>query len=383
MMTDFYQTWITTSFFDIMKRKQKDSSAYIQRERKKESQLIMLISLVNNKKIKIKILITYLMGFIHSIFSVFKAFTFSAIFNAMFDGNMPKTFQSILLHFIVYVIMLFFYNLYLYYRKKVEYMILEIKREQAFKQLNAISSIKIEDFVYTFNMFESEYMENRFSFVKNVFSFIITIYSLVYIHYSLGLVAAINILIVLVAPKMIHISLKKLNENSLNQLNLFTKFYTNLSDGLFEIKNFQLFQKMHDQLKKYSTKYEESRYNLANGKLNMIMSTSFISSIYDNITLLIAFYLAYRGAIQLGSVIAILDLNNRIINYSQTFTQLQSSLKASLAYKEKIQEIIRSDSEKKEIIHVGQSIELNDISLKYVDKEIFHCLNLKFEIHGI
>lgn len=134
--------------------------------------------------------------------------------------------------------------------------------------------------------------------------------------------------------------------------------------------------------KAYGKYYQK---NLANERIkNYIESlTSFLQFISPAILLFVGIYLANRGYISIGAIIAIYSLGNTFFGLSVSVLNMWNSFINSSVIFDRLVDIIRYDEEDEntqgEVKRLNGNIELKNVCFKYTkdSMEILHSINLK------
>ncbi|MDU2201964.1 MAG: ABC transporter ATP-binding protein [Anaerococcus hydrogenalis] len=258
---------------------------------------------------------------------------------------------------------------------------INLKNELFKKDLKNSGEINIAN--YTTNI-ENVYT-NRFMVKINVINLTLTMFfaviSIVYIKYKLLPISIIGASLPLLIPPLIFG--KNIQEKS-RKFNEFYDFYQKYIGKKLDQKNEYLRYKVEDKLieekSRIEYKHEKNRKDLKNITTFSNISSQSLGSISYILIFIFGGLLAFKGEIEVGSIISIVQLMNYIVDPVIALSSLISMYNESKPIYENIKNILNQKESKKKSLDLSYPIDLfvKNISFSYENKKIIDDFNFDF-----
>lgn len=255
-----------------------------------------------------------------------------------------------------------------------------LKNELFKKDLENTGEINIAN--YTTNI-ENIYA-NRFMVKINTINLALTMFfaviSIIYINYKLLPVAVIGASLPLLIPLFLG---KKIQRKS-QKFNEFYDFYQKYIGKKLEQKNEYLRYKVEDKLIEEKSKiefdHEKNRKDLKNINNFSNISSQALGSISYILIFIFGGYLAFKGEIEVGSIISVVQLMNYIVDPVIALSSLISLYNESRPIYENIKKLLDEKQKGKKAFGLTYPINLfaKNISFAYEDKKIIEDFNYEF-----
>lgn len=265
------------------------------------------------------------------------------------------------------------------YRLGMEKFI-NLKNELFKKDLKNTGEINIAN--YTTNI-ENLYA-NRFMVKINSINLVLTMFfaviSIIYINFKLFPIAIIGASLPLLMPLIFG---KNIQEKS-RKFNKFYNFYQKYIGKKFGQKNEYLRYKVEDKLieekSRIEYKHEKNRKDLKNINTFSNISSQSLGSITYILIFIFGGLLAFKGEIEVGSIISIVQLMNYIVDPVIALSSLISMYNESKPIYENIKNILNQKESKKKSLDLSYPIDLfvKNISFSYENKKIIDDFNFDF-----
>lgn len=265
------------------------------------------------------------------------------------------------------------------YRLGMEKFI-NLKNELFKKDLKNNKEINIAN--YTTNI-ENVYT-NRFMIKINVINLTLTMFfaviSIVYIYYKLLPISIIGASLPLLMPLILG---KNIQEKS-RKFNEFYNFYQKYICKKLDQKNEYLRYKVEDKLieekSRIEYRHEKNRKDLKNINTFSNISSQSLGSISYILIFIYGGLLAFRGEIEVGSIISVVQLINYIVDPVIALSSFISMYNESKPIYENIKNILNQKESKKKSLDLSYPIDLfvKNISFSYENKKIIDDFNFDF-----
>ncbi|MDU2583066.1 MAG: ABC transporter transmembrane domain-containing protein [Anaerococcus hydrogenalis] len=265
------------------------------------------------------------------------------------------------------------------YRLGMEKFI-NLKNELFKKDLENTEEINIAN--YTTNI-ENLYV-NRFMVKINSINLIFTMFfaviSIVYINYKLLPISIIGASLPLLMPLIFG---KNIQEKS-RKFNEFYDFYQKYIGKKLDQKNEYLRYKVEDKLieekSRIEYKHEKNRKDLKNITTFSNISSQSLGSISYILIFIFGGLLAFKGEIEVGSIISIVQLMNYIVEPVIALSSFISMYNESKPLYENIKNLLNKKENSKKALDLKIPIKLTakNISFSYANKKIIKDFNFEF-----
>lgn len=258
---------------------------------------------------------------------------------------------------------------------------INLKNELFKKDLKNSGEINIAN--YTTNI-ENVYT-NRFMVKINVINLTLTMFfaviSIVYIKYKLLPISIIGASLPLLIPPLIFG--KNIQEKS-RKFNEFYDFYQKYIGKKLDQKNEYLRYKVEDKLieekSRIEYKHEKNRKDLKNITTFSNISSQSLGSISYILIFIFGRLLAFKGEIEVGSIISIVQLMNYIVEPVIALSSFISMYNESKPLYENIKNLLNKKENSKKALDLKIPIKLTakNISFSYANKKIIKDFNFEF-----
>lgn len=265
------------------------------------------------------------------------------------------------------------------YRLGMEKFI-DLKNELFKKDLKNTGEINIAN--YTTNI-ENLYA-NRFMVKINSINLALTMFfaviSIIYINFKLLPIAIIGASLPLLMPLILG---KNIQEKS-RKFNEFYNFYQKYIGKKLDQKNEYLRYKVEDKLieekSRIEYKHEKNRKDLKNINTFSNISSQSLGSISYILIFIFGGLLAFKGEIEVGSIISVVQLMNYIVEPVIALSSFISMYNESKPIFENIKNLLNKIESRKKSLDLKIPINLSakNISFSYTDKKIVDDFNFEF-----
>lgn len=265
------------------------------------------------------------------------------------------------------------------YRLGMEKFI-DLKNELFKKDLKNTGEINIAN--YTTNI-ENLYA-NRFMVKINSINLVLTMFfaviSIIYINFKLLPIAIIGASLPLLMPLILG---KNIQDKS-RKFNEFYNFYQKYIGKKLDPKNEYLRYKVEDKLieekSRIEYKHEKNRKDLKNINTFSNISSQSLGSISYILIFIFGGLLAFKGEIEVGSIISVVQLMNYIVEPIIALSSFISMYNESKPIFENIKNLLNKKEIEKKSLNLSSPINLSakNISFSYADKKIIDDFNFEF-----
>ncbi len=344
-------------------------------------------------KNKILLVSASLLVIISALISISIAFLMEEMINAGInkDSNLMK--KMIILSVIVMVIFIvcgiveyILKNIYikktmLSYKNTIINKLLK-KDLKEFKLSNTGSYISI--ITNDMKIIEVDYIESIFKLIKQISLFIAGVISMIYISWKIFIVALIaSIIPVIVSATCNNKTVKLQNSVSENNSN-FTTIVKDLFSGFTVIKSYNIEEEIYSNIYENNDKLEETKrkYNNIIGLVEILTGTAGFIVVIATFTF--GTYLCIKGEVQIGSIVAIIQLLNYLLTPISEISIITNKRSAAKTLINNINNILYVENEySKGYVqkdNLDKYIEFDNVSFAYNDKgNALSNINLKLE----
>lgn len=233
------------------------------------------------------------------------------------------------------------------------------------------------------NMIEQDGIINIFNIIKCIFSFVLALISLVYINLPITIAMFITGALTFIIPQMFSKKLSKKRELYSKSLEELTSKTKDILTGFEVIRNFNIFDRINELYIKSNKGAEDKKQKLSvfNGTVDAV--TSVLGTLVFSVPFVLGGYFVVIGNITIGTMIALVQLSNSIVNPLIMGVQLVNKIKSLDSIFNKINNITKIqevEESKYELNKFENSIKIKDVSFSYDgDKKTLKDINLNFE----
>lgn len=229
---------------------------------------------------------------------------------------------------------------------------------------------------------EGSYVNNVLEIFDDIVSLIIAILALINLNIYLALVTIIAGFFPLLIPKFTHEKIASLKKNYSNSIERFTAQIKDIFTGFEVIKSFNIQKQIFDQFNEISYDVEQAKYRSATYESGVNSVSTFLSFGVQITTIVVGVYLARKGLITIGTIVAAGQLMNYIVSPIMQITARINGIKSSRPIIEKIENLAIPKTEVSKTIEkreFRQKIEFSHVSFSY-EGNVPALKNLNFEI---
>lgn len=232
-------------------------------------------------------------------------------------------------------------------------------------------------------LIEGGYVNNVLEIFDDVVSLFIAILALINLNLYLALVTIITSFIPLCIPKFTSKKIALLKQNYSNSIERFTAQIKDVFAGFEVIKSFNLHHQLSDQFNEKSIHVEQAKYQSAAYESGVDSLSTFLSFGVQVTTIVVGVYLARKGLITIGTIVAAGQLMNYIVSPVMQITARINSIQSSGPIIKKLENLAipeTDDAKKIEKKDFHQKIEFSRVSFSYDGKvAVLRDINLTIE----
>ena len=265
------------------------------------------------------------------------------------------------------------------YRLGMEKFI-NLKNELFKKDLKNNGEINIANYTTNIeNLYANRFMV-KINFINLALTMFFAVISIIYINFKLLPIAIIGASLPLLMPLILG---KNIQDKS-RKFNEFYNFYQKYIGKKLDQKNEYLRYKVDDKLieekSRIEYKHEKNREDLKNINTFSNISSQSLGSISYILIFIFGGLLAFKGEIEVGSIISVVQLMNYIVEPVIALSSLISMYNESKPIYENIKNTLNKKEIEKKSLDLSSPINLSakNISFSYVDKKIIDDFNFVF-----
>ncbi len=218
--------------------------------------------------------------------------------------------------------------------------------------------------------------ENIFVFIENLAMGIFSFLALIYFNFYIGIMAIILLVCISIIPNLLS---EKIKEANILLTKRQEKFIEKLKDILMGYNVYNIFNVKDlivEEIEHISNKLELSQYNFKK-KINILNAISMALSLIAQIVLLTGTaYLSALGLCPIGAVLSTANLGQSFFQSISNFIKSAINIKAIKNLYDKY--IVLESFKKKISLKSVESIDIENLSYSYGDKNILENINLSF-----
>ncbi|WP_208811867.1 ABC transporter ATP-binding protein [Paenibacillus brasilensis] len=230
-------------------------------------------------------------------------------------------------------------------------------------------------------MIEDDFLKNLFSLINTAVSFLAALFAMFVLSPSIVVMLLVMTLISIFIPRMFEKRIRSDKKNIANALEKFTIKMNDIFSGFAVIKSYGVEHHLEQQFQQSNKAVEDNKYLFF--KLNAFVSS--LSDVFGGImfisVFLIGSFLSIRGAITLGTMIACVQLTNKIVNPVYMSIQYITQIRSLRDISTKVLEMMDVEHASIEYINktsIDHSVCLTDVSFGYAENHLNLCnINMK------
>ncbi|MCV9948973.1 ABC transporter ATP-binding protein [Paenibacillus sp. BT-177] len=217
-------------------------------------------------------------------------------------------------------------------------------------------------------MIEDDYLKNIFSLTSTGVSFLAALFAMFVLSPSIVVILLLLTLISILIPRIFEKKIRTRKRNIADALEKFTIKINDIFSGFAVIKSYGVEQHVEQQFRFNNTVVENNKYLFF--KLNAYVSS--LSDVFGGVMFISVFlvgsFLSIRGAITLGTMIACVQLTNKVVNPVYMSIQYITQIRALRDISAKILEILHEDQDGNQYIKktsIEHSVRFTNVSFGY------------------
>ncbi len=230
---------------------------------------------------------------------------------------------------------------------------------------------------------QTNYYESIFNIIFNSVTLIASLIALFYLNISMSILLILVFVLPTLIPYITKKNIKKQTEDWTNKNELYTARVRDAFSGIDTIKGYGLEEKVIDQNNNYNSSVEQSYAKLNNWRVvtdNVVGLLGILGFFFVN---LYGILIAIKGTISLGTVVAIIQLSNTVMNPALTIFKEYSKILTTKKVRDRIQDVIenvnKEESNDKEPIKFINELICENISYSIDGKKILSNINIKIK----
>lgn len=233
------------------------------------------------------------------------------------------------------------------------------------------------------SMIEQDGILNVFNIIRNIFSFIMALVSVVYMNLPITIAVLLMGTITFIVPQLFTKNMAKKREEYSTSLEELTSQTKDILSGFEVIRNFNIFNRVNELYLKSNKKAEDKKKKLSiyNGSVDVLSAN--LGTLVFAVPFVLGGYYVVIGKMTVGTMLALVQLMNSIVNPLINGVQLINKIKSLDSIFNKINNITKIDEveeSKYELKKFKNNIEIKDVSFSYDgDKKTLKDINLNFE----
>lgn len=228
------------------------------------------------------------------------------------------------------------------------------------------------------NKLETQYLDTLMKIIRQCTSFVLSTIVLVYFNPLLALCIFIFVIVLVVSPRKTHRKMGELGrEYSTSMAEYNTKVHEILN-GFLLIKISNLSSLFGKELNNLNKKSENVRYNLGVRESVLTSNLAIFSLLAFYVPFIIGAVFVYLGKVEIGVLIAIINLSGSIINPVQQIGTNYSNLKAGHGILDSLLEFIETNKRSNSFIEKDRELEKKEEKSLPVFSESLTFNNVEF-----
>lgn len=244
------------------------------------------------------------------------------------------------------------------------------------------------------NKLEMQFLDTLIKIIKQTTSFVLSTLVLVYFNPLLALLIFVFVVLLIISPQSTHKKMEQLGrEYSASMAEYTTKIHEVLN-GFLLIKISNLNSLFEKELNQLNNKSESVRYNLGVKESVLTSKLAVFSLMAFYVPFIIGAIFVYLGKVEVGVLIAVINLSGSIINPVQQIGSNYSNLKAGQGILSSLLEFIEDNTEqnsslenntentiieKKSITPFSKTLRFDDVAFGYSQKEVLSNFSIEIK----
>ncbi|MDU2559794.1 MULTISPECIES: ABC transporter ATP-binding protein [Streptococcus] len=324
-------------------------------------------------------------------FEIAVAIILMLILNSASDGSLNKLISILVVGVLVLVVNVIFSYLLRYYRNNIIFRIMCNYKEYIFRKIlnlntNSFNTSKTGRFISALNndvnSIEINLVESYFTILKLITLLICGIVSMAILNIRICII----VLLLSILPLAVSLIFSKKVQNSEKNVSLVNELYTSsikdMLSGFSVVKSFNAEDEILNVFNKVNLNVETEKRHRRNNITNIEIWTNFIGYFVVMAMMGIGGYLAIKGELKVGTLLAFIQLFNYIITPFEKLPTVISKYKAADELITKINDYLIENNDSNLILkkQFDNKIEICNVTFGYDNNEdVLKNLNFTFE----
>ena len=324
-------------------------------------------------------------------FEIAVAIILMLILNSASDGSLNKLISILVVGILVLVVNVIFSYLLRYYRNNIIFRIMCNYKEYIFRKIlnlntNSFNTSKTGRFISALNndvnSIEINLVESYFTILKLITLLICGIVSMAILNIRICII----VLLLSILPLAVSLIFSKKVQNSEKNVSLVNELYTSsikdMLSGFSVVKSFNAEDEILNVFNKVNLNVETEKRHRRNNITNIEIWTNFIGYFVVMAMMGIGGYLAIKGELKVGTLLAFIQLFNYIITPFEKLPTVISKYKAADELITKINDYLIENNDSNLILkkQFDNKIEICNVTFGYDNNEdVLKNLNFTFE----
>lgn len=335
----------------------------------------LLIKSINKRLIFLYVVLLPIVAFENP----FKSFVFKEVFDTFQNGSSISIFHLIIIVILCLIIITVADILFGFTENKIICFYMTSLKQKIFQSViynnnllqekNSTSYLSL--LLNDLKIIQTNYYESIFRIILNATTLIASLLALFYLNITMGILLIFVFILPTIIPYIAKRNIKKQTEDWTTKNELFTTKVRDAFNGIDTIKGYGLESKIINENYKYNKSVEQSFVKPNNWRIltdNVVGLFGIIGFFFVN---LYGILIAIQGTISLGTVVAILQLSNTVMNPALSIFEEYSKILTTKKIREHIQEVIGE-------VHIDETN--NKLPIEFQDKII--CKNVSYAINS-
>ena len=324
-------------------------------------------------------------------FEIAVAIILMLILNSASDGSLNKLISILVVGILVLVVNVIFSYLLRYYRNNIIFRIMCNYKEYIFRKIlnlntNSFNTSKTGRFISALNndvnSIEINLVESYFTILKLITLLICGIVSMAILNIRICII----VLLLSILPLAVSLIFSKKVQDSEKNVSLVNELYTSsikdMLSGFSVVKSFNAEDEILNVFNKVNLNVETEKRHRRNNITNIEIWTNFIGYFVVMAMMGIGGYLAIKGELKVGTLLAFIQLFNYIITPFEKLPTVISKYKAADELITKINDYLIENNDSNLILkkQFDNKIEICNVTFGYDNNEdVLKNLNFTFE----
>lgn len=242
---------------------------------------------------------------------------------------------------------------------------------------------KSADYISLMNQNVSMIEENYFKLILAVFEGTVSmIFAVILLVETNPVIAAVSIALMSIPsfiPMMFKGKLARYQKECADGAAKYNITIKDIFQGFFVVKNYHIEDRMKSEHTDKAEIMETNKEKMSAAMALVYCLANAAGVTVQFLVITVAGFLAVRGYITIGGIIAVTQLTGQVISPAFQMSAKISQLKATKPVRDNLKAVIESAEEKKECIQMRNNVEIKNVNYSYEDSNILRNINIVFE----